>query len=137
VASTKAPTRQPQLIVLETDRRAVVYIELYLDAGYGYDVRAEVVCEDGTVSLSPTPPISIRQKGLEGFEVESDWRRRFAEAYANQMRGWVNSIRSGKSVGSSAWDGYVASKTAEACLTALRTGMRAQIDVEQAPTLYR
>ena len=136
-APGKAPRRQPQLVVLETDRQVVIYIELYLDAGYGYDVRAEAVCEDGTVALSPTPPIAVRQNGLEGFHIESDWRVRFGDAYTNQMRAWLNSIQAGTSVGSSAWDGYIASKTAQACLSALKTCTRIQIQLEQTPPFYR
>ena len=135
-ASSTAPGRQPQFIVLETRSGVVVDIEAFVDAGYGYDVRAELVCEAGTVSLAPNPPIAMRQGGLDGFIVEQDWRARFRDAYRDQMSGWVASIGTGQPVGSSAWDGYAASVTAEACLEAWRSRSKAAVVLEERPSFY-
>lgn len=131
-----APGRSPQLVILETASGVVVDVEAYLDARYGYEVRAELVCETGTVSLSPHPPLSRRAAGLDGFPVEADWRARFAAAYREQLRAWIRSIETGVPAGSSAWDGYAAALTAETCLAALRTGARARVTLEERPGLY-
>lgn len=135
-ASSLAPGRQPQFIVLESRSGVVVDVEAFVDARYGYEVRAELVCETGTVSLAPEPPVSIRAAGRDGFAVEQDWRARFRDAYRNQMAGWVRAITTGVSAGSSAWDGYAASVTAAACLEAWRTGRKAAVALEEPPSFY-
>ena len=71
------------------------------------------------------------------FIVESDWRTRFKTAYREQIAGWVDSIRSGKPTGSSAWDGYAASVTAGACLEAWRSRTRTKVTLADAPDFYR
>ena len=129
--------RAPQFVVLESRSGVVVDIEAFLDAGYGYDVRAEVVCERGTISLAPAPPTSERFAGLAGFRVDEDWRARFADAYRHELQAWVDSIGSGTPTGSSAWDGYAAAVTAQACLAALRSGTRSKVDLEPRPDFYR
>ena len=135
-ASSLAPNRQPQLIVLETQSGIVVDVEAFVDAGYGYDVQAELVCEAGTVSLAPNPPIRLREAARDGIIVEQDWRARFRDAYRDQMCGWIRSIRTGDPVGSSAWDGYAASFTAAGCLEAWRTRARSAIKREDRPNFY-
>ncbi len=135
--SRKAINRQPQLIVLETPSGAVVDIECFMDCTYGYDVRAELVCENGTMALAPNPPVAVRLDMRDGFGLNPDWRGRFVEAYRDQMRAWVNTVITGqRSVGSSAWDGYVASATAEACLEARAAGAKVRFDVGKRPDFY-
>lgn len=135
-ATRRAATRQPQFVVLETTSGVVVDVEAFLDAQYGYDVRAELVCEDGTVALAPNPPVAIRRDGRDGFGLDPDWRGRFAVAYREQMQAWIASIRTGCPAGSSAWDGYVPSVTAEACLEALRTRQRVPVSAGTRPDFY-
>ena len=135
-ASRLAPNRQPQFIVLESRSGVVVDVEAFVDAGYGYEVRAELVCESGTVSLAPNPPISTRDAGRDGFAVEQDWRARFRDAYRDQMAGWARAIGSGEPAGSSAWDGYAASVTAAACLAAWRSRAKTAVAIEERPALY-
>jgi myo-inositol 2-dehydrogenase/D-chiro-inositol 1-dehydrogenase len=134
--SSLAPARRPQLIVLETASGVVVTVEAFLDAQYGYDVRAELVCESGTVSLAPNPSVAQRHAGQDGFAVEADWRARFADAYREQLAGWVSAIESGTAAGSSAWDGYAASATASAALAALASGRRTLVDMDEKPAFY-
>ena len=134
--SRKAASRQPQFMVLETPAGVVVTVEVFVDAQYGYDVQAELVCEDGTVSLAPQPPLAQRHANQDGFKVAADWRARFADAYRCQLRDWVASIESGQPVGSSAWDGYAASMTAAAALRALATGSKVAIKLDERPAFY-
>ena len=72
-ASRMAPQRQPQLILLETADGVVVDVEAFVDAGYGYDVRAELVCEAGAVTLTPGPAVATRQSGSQSLAIEQDW----------------------------------------------------------------
>jgi myo-inositol 2-dehydrogenase/D-chiro-inositol 1-dehydrogenase len=135
-ASRLAPGRQPQFIVLETASGVVVDIEVFVDCGYGYDVRAELVCEKGTVSLNPSPATTLRHAGHDGYETPPDWRPRFRDAYRAQMRAWITSLTGKPNDGSSAWDGYRAICVTEACIEAWRTGTRIAVAPEERPDFY-
>jgi myo-inositol 2-dehydrogenase/D-chiro-inositol 1-dehydrogenase len=132
-ASRHAPGRHPLLVLLETTGGTLVSVEMSPDARYGYDVRAELVCEEGTVSLAPAPPVATRRAGWDGHAVPADWRPRFAEAYRVQLHEWIAALRGGDHRGASAWDGYVATATAEAALRALGSGQRALVRLDQPP----
>jgi myo-inositol 2-dehydrogenase/D-chiro-inositol 1-dehydrogenase len=128
--------RDPQFLVLETAGGTLVNVEVFVNAGYGYDIRGELVCEHGSVTLSPQNHVHVRQGGTEAFGFAPDWRPRFAAAYHNELQGWVNAIRGGGPCGASAWDGYVATAVAEACLRSLGDGPEVEITLERRPPLY-
>ena len=135
-ASRLAPGRQPQFIVLETAAGVVVDIEVFVDCGYGYDVRAELVCEKGAISLNPSPATTLRHAGHDGYETPPDWRGRFRDAYRVQMEAWVASLSGKANDGASAWDGYRAIQVTEACLEAWRNGGRVAVPLEDRPAFY-
>jgi myo-inositol 2-dehydrogenase / D-chiro-inositol 1-dehydrogenase len=135
-STRKAPNRQPQFLVLESSSGIVVTVEAFLDAQYGYDVQAELVGEEGAISLAPSPPVSSRLAHRSGFDVAEDWRARFADAYRDQLTEWVAAIETGRSVGSSAWDGYAASATAAAALQARASGATAVVALDERPAFY-
>jgi myo-inositol 2-dehydrogenase/D-chiro-inositol 1-dehydrogenase len=66
-----------------------------------------------------------------------DWRPRFADAYRLQDHAWLRSIETGVAAGASAWDGYVASFTAEKAVAALQTRREVEIRYAEPPALYR
>jgi myo-inositol 2-dehydrogenase/D-chiro-inositol 1-dehydrogenase len=135
-ASRLAPGRKPQFIVLESADGIVVDIEAFVDCGYGYDVRAELVCEKGTISLNPSPTTSLRHAGHDGYETPPDWRGRFRDAYRAQMEAWVASLSGKPNEGASAWDGYRAIRVTEACLEASRSGGKVAVPLEDKPAFY-
>ncbi len=114
--------RDPQLVLLETAGGVLVDVEVFVNAGYGYDIRCEVVGETGTVHL--------------GEQVEPDFRARFATAYRRELEAWVGAVTNGPGRGPSAWDGYVANAVADACLESLASGVRASVRLEERPPLY-
>ncbi|MFO1350880.1 MAG: Gfo/Idh/MocA family oxidoreductase [Gammaproteobacteria bacterium] len=126
----------PQILLLEMDNGVVVDAEIFLNAQYGYDVRAELVCEKGTITLAPPHAVTVLQSALQGFAFPSDWRPRFALAYRAELQAWVEAIRSGAATGASAWDGYVATAVATAGLQALASGQPTEVKLEQRPALY-
>ncbi|UVC07375.1 Gfo/Idh/MocA family oxidoreductase [Rhizobium sp. TH2] len=136
-ASRLAPNRQPQFILLETASGVIVDIEVFVDCIYGYDVRAELVCEKGTVSLNTSPATMLRHAGYDGFETPPDWRDRFKHAYRQQLQGWIDAIHGMPNHGASTWDGYRSMKVTEACLAACRSGQKTAVPVEEMPTFYR
>ncbi|WP_445500806.1 Gfo/Idh/MocA family protein [Microvirga sp. G4-2] len=126
----------PQFIVMESRQGTLVDIEVFVNARYGYDVRAELVCENGTLTLAPRPPLLIRSSGQEISSFADDWRAHFSVAYRNQLRAWVGSIQTGIPAGASAWDGYAATTTAAACWEALQLGQTASVKFQDRPKLY-
>jgi myo-inositol 2-dehydrogenase/D-chiro-inositol 1-dehydrogenase len=134
--STPDALVDPQFLVLESRKGVVVDIEVFVNARYGYDVRAELVCEAGSLTLAPQASVRLRSAGQETSSFAEDWRAHFAAAYRNQLQAWVNSIRTGVPVGPSAWDGYAATATAAACLEALHSGRTISIRLHPRPVLY-
>ncbi len=135
-AADSAKKATPVVMVLETGAGQLVNIEVNVDAAYGYDVRGELVCQNGTISLR-SPVVAESNLSLaQTTAYPADWRPRFADAYRLELQAWVGAIRSGKPVGASAWDGYAATHVAEAGVKALASGVREQVNLAKAPKLY-
>lgn len=128
--------RDPQILILEMAGGAVVEIEIFINAQYGYDVRGELVCEKGVVELQPRSDIVLRHGGREGIAHGDDWRGRFADAYRIELQAWIDAVAAGSAAGASAWDGYAATATATAGIAALRSGRPTEIRIEPRPALY-
>jgi myo-inositol 2-dehydrogenase / D-chiro-inositol 1-dehydrogenase len=114
--------QDPQFVVLEMQSGVLVDVEVFVNAGYGYDIRCELVGEAGTVALPPT--------------VAPSFLERFTSAYRNELQDWVRGLRNGAPSGPSAWDGYAASAVADACLESLGSGRPAGVHLAPRPGLY-
>jgi myo-inositol 2-dehydrogenase/D-chiro-inositol 1-dehydrogenase len=124
-------------LVLETARGVLVDVEVFMAAGYGYDVRAELVCERGTLARRPVDPVRVCHEGAESLAIAADWRGHFAAAYQRQLQAWVQSLHTGQPTGgATAWDGYAATAVAAACVEALETGRRTEVRLQAKPALY-
>jgi myo-inositol 2-dehydrogenase/D-chiro-inositol 1-dehydrogenase len=127
----------PVFLVLETAEGQVADIEVFVDAAYGYDVRGELLCEKGSVSLRGPIRTETNAELALSTAYPADWRPRFAEAYRLQARSWIRSIEAGGDPGgASAWDGYAAAAVAEAALLSLTTGEHVPIRLAEKPGLY-
>lgn len=134
--SRLATVRDPQILILQMADGAVVEVEIFINAQYGYDVRAELVGEKGTVSLQPRSDAVVRRDGVEGILHGDDWRGRFADAYRIELQAWIDAIAIGGAAGASAWDGYAATAVADAALAALKSGEPTDIRLEPKPAFY-
>jgi myo-inositol 2-dehydrogenase/D-chiro-inositol 1-dehydrogenase len=128
--------RDPQLATLWTRGGVMVTAEVFVNAGYGYDVRCEVVGSAGTASLVPTAPVSTRVAGVDGSPVGHDFVAHFAEAYRRELIAWTGAAARGTATGPSAWDGYVANVAAAAGVASLATGRREGVEPGDVPGLY-
>ncbi len=126
----------PLQAILRMKGGQIVDVEVFMNAGYGYDVRAELVCERGTLTMAPPVYAERRFGGAQSFPFARDWRPRFADAYRAQMQAFVDSVSEKRAVGASAWDGLVATAVAEAGVRALETGAEARIELPSAPAFY-
>jgi myo-inositol 2-dehydrogenase/D-chiro-inositol 1-dehydrogenase len=127
----------PVFLILSTAKGLLVTIEVFNNAGYGYDVRGELVCEKGTLSLRQPASIESNAALARTIAYPADWRPRFATAYRLQLNAWVHSLDAGTRDGASAWDGYAASAVAAAGVRSLAEGRSAAVELVERPTLYR
>jgi myo-inositol 2-dehydrogenase/D-chiro-inositol 1-dehydrogenase len=126
----------PLVLLLEMAGGALVDVEVSVNIGYGYDIRCEVVGEQGTAALADHPGVIVRSNGRFGGVVPMDWRERFIRAYDAELQDWVDAVAAGSATGPTAWDGYAATVVADGCLQALRTGDRVPISLGPRPDLY-
>ncbi|WP_037080984.1 Gfo/Idh/MocA family protein [Pseudonocardia spinosispora] len=127
----------PLLLLLEMSNGVLVDVEVLLNASFGYDIRGEVICEDGTVALSESPGAIVKSNGGFGGRVPVDWRERFVSAFDAEFRDWLATVAAGtEPTGPSAWDGYAATVVCDAGLAALRSGAREPVPLRDTPPLY-
>jgi myo-inositol 2-dehydrogenase/D-chiro-inositol 1-dehydrogenase len=128
--------QDPQILIFETATGVMIIDEVFVNAGYGYDIRCEVVGESGTVALSDRSDAIVKRDGTRAGRVDPDWRTRFVDAYDTEFRAWVDAVASGGATGPSAWDGYAATAVAVSCLAALETGERTPVQLVDRPGFY-
>ncbi|AYG57546.1 Gfo/Idh/MocA family oxidoreductase [Rhizobium jaguaris] len=128
----------PVMMVLETIESQLVSIEVNNNAAYGYDVRAELIGEIGSVSLA-APIHSRRNTSLSQVtRYDADWRLRYYEAYRRQNKAFLKFVNTGvfPAGASNAWDGYCAAVIGEAGAKSLREGKRVEIKLAEMPEFY-
>ncbi|TRZ56991.1 MAG: myo-inositol 2-dehydrogenase [Streptomycetaceae bacterium] len=66
---------------------------------YGYDVRAEVICEKGSIEIGINGDVITRANRLMGThtggKMEENWIPRFTQSYIEELRAWVATITTG------------------------------------------
>ncbi len=126
----------PLIVQLEMASGILVDDEVFVNAGYGYDVRGEVVCENGTVALADVGEVTLTANGRRGGRVPADWRDRFVRAYDAELQDWLTAVAAGTSTGPGSWDGFAAAAVTDSCLEALRTGHRTAVSLPERPDFY-
>jgi myo-inositol 2-dehydrogenase/D-chiro-inositol 1-dehydrogenase len=130
--------QDPLFLILELANGVLVDVEISVNIRYGYDIRGEILGEDGTAALGELSPVTVRRAGQISAPVPADWRDRFIRAYDIEFQEWIDSIADGgEPVGPSAWDGYAAAVVSDAGVAALRTGERVEVGLVERPKLYR
>jgi myo-inositol 2-dehydrogenase/D-chiro-inositol 1-dehydrogenase len=122
-------------LVLTHGRHAVT--EMDVNAGYGYEVSAELVCQSGTAHTGQTDRVVVRGQANRGVPVAADWLDPFQEAYVAELHDWIGSIVDGRAFrGASAWDGLQTALTAAACIESIATGADVAVVRPPKPALY-
>jgi len=125
----------PLLVRLEAKGGARVDVEAFVNAGYGYDVRCEVVGSKGYVAMEPTAMRQVTVDTASGQGIPADWLSRFSPAYDEELTRWVDGLAD-YDPSPSAWDGFAATVVAEALVRAMQTGHREAVSVGPRPDLY-
>jgi myo-inositol 2-dehydrogenase / D-chiro-inositol 1-dehydrogenase len=107
----------PQAVVFETASGRVVDVEVFVNAGYGYEIRCEVVGSRGTLELAPPGLVVARREGARSAAVPDLFERRFGEAYRRELQAWVDGLP-----GPGAYDGYAATAVCEAAVASRHGG---------------
>ncbi|MGW3408841.1 Gfo/Idh/MocA family protein [Streptomyces sp. NPDC000888] len=126
----------PQLVLFETAEGALVDVEIFVNSGFGYQVRCEAVCETGSARIGDEHTMVVTTAGGAYEEVAQDYLVRFADAYDREVQAWVDATREGRVTGPSTWDGYASSAVAEAGVRAQESGGRVTVELAPRPELY-
>jgi myo-inositol 2-dehydrogenase / D-chiro-inositol 1-dehydrogenase len=125
-----------QVIQLKLGGGCLANIEVYVNAGYGYEVDLEVVGDAGTIHMAPANAPVLRKGRYAGHPVEGDWLERFPAAYVLEMQRWIEDLRGGELTGPDAWDGYTSLLAVETCIDSLHSGTKEPFRSLQRPELY-
>lgn len=134
---THEKLHDPQMLLLETTSGIHIDLEIFVNCQFGYDIKCDVVCETGEIGLEDPAYTHVKSKGKNYTEISPDWQTRFVEAYDYEFELWVRSIQAGNLTGPTAWDGYVAAVTMDACGQARESGAKVTIQLADCPVLYK
>jgi myo-inositol 2-dehydrogenase/D-chiro-inositol 1-dehydrogenase len=135
-AASDAEILDLQVIQLALSGGCFANIEVYVNAGYGYEVDLEVVGDAGTIRMAPANTPVLRKQRYAGHPIEGDWLERFPDAYVLEMQRWTEELRDGRLTGPDAWDGYISLLVAESCISALHSGSKEPFESPRRPELY-
>jgi len=128
--------QDPLVLLLEMENGALIDVEISVNIRYGYDIRGEVVGEEGTAALGESSPVTVRKNGVYSGRVPEDWRERFISAYDVEFQEWIDGIRDGGTHGPSSWDGYAAAVVSDAAVESIKSGVRTTVALGEKPALY-
>ena len=128
----------PVVMVLETTDGQLVTIEINNNAAYGYDVRAELVGEAGSIAMNNVAYTRTDMRLASATRYDADWRSRYHEAYVRQNRDFLRFVETGvfPEIASDCWDGYCAARVAETGVKALETGAKQAVEMIAKPEFY-
>jgi myo-inositol 2-dehydrogenase/D-chiro-inositol 1-dehydrogenase len=139
-----ATVRDPQIIILELEGGALVFVEIFAKCRYGYEIRCEVVGQSGTIELASLARVSLRTDREVRHNIHADFRGRFAEAYRRELQAWVNAVSRWLAQpgvepidGPDIWEGYRVAAISKAVLDSMATGGAVAVRSMPMPELYR
>ena len=129
--------RDPQIMFLTTESGVRIDVESFVNCRYGYDVRCEIVCEEGCLTLPEPANAMIRTNDSRVYPICHDWSERFPIAYDVEFQDFINSVQAGRVDGPTAWDGYCAQIVASAASKARDTQTVVAIEYDVMPDFYK
>jgi myo-inositol 2-dehydrogenase / D-chiro-inositol 1-dehydrogenase len=125
----------PLLVLFEMTSGRMVDVECFVSTGVGYEVRTEVVAEDGSAMIGLDAGLVRHSTGpsgaLRSTAIAPDFRQRFGRAYDIEFQRWVDAARRGTVDGPGAGDGYAAQAVCAAAVVALRSGTRTEVRMDE------
>lgn len=128
----------PQIVLLTTSSGMVITAEIWVNCQYAYDIRCEVLCEEGTATLPLHSRVQVCTKNSSSFGMTSDGLGFFEESYNAEFQEWVDACNRDSYCASaaSAWDGYCAAVTTDSCIKSQKSGAIEPVALTQRPAFY-
>ena len=105
------------------------------------DVWDEVQCimpRTSSKAHLPCPSFpTVRCDNQVSVKIEDNWIMRFIDSYDVEIQDWVNHALRGETGGSSAWEGYTASVTADALVRSQTSGHPEKVVTGDVPVFYQ
>jgi predicted dehydrogenase len=117
------------LLNMRFSRGTLGAVENYMQSGYGYDIRTEIVGSKGTIItgyLRQTAEVVLTSEGAK-TDVVDHFLVRFADGYLNEMRDFVHTILSDRAPKVDAFDGRQAVAAAAAAERSYREERTVQV----------
>ena len=128
----------PQVMIMQTKGGVTVFLEVYVNCKFGYDINCEVVCEDGVINLPAPAYPTVRKDCQISTPIEQNWINRLIDSYDVELADWIDGVFEGKVNGPTAWDGYIAEVTADALVAAQKSGQIETVDFGcETPEFYK
>lgn len=129
----------PQIVLVETKKGVRIDVEIFVNCKYGYDIKCEVVGEDGVAYLPEPATVQVRKDAGLTRPILMDWKQRFISAYDVEIQAFINNINNGQKLnGPTSWDGYAAALTADVCVQAQQNpGKILPIKMKDCPDFYK
>jgi myo-inositol 2-dehydrogenase/D-chiro-inositol 1-dehydrogenase len=125
----------PLLVTFEMASGRIVDVECFVSTGVAYEVRTEVVAEDGSAMIGLDAGLVLQLGAPSGATrsttIAPGFRERFGRAYDIEFQRWVDAARRGTIDGPGVWDGYAASAVATAGVDALHNRQRTEVRLAQ------
>ena len=134
--NSHAGLHDPVMVLLETSKGIRIDTEIFVGCRFGYDIQCQVVGEMGAANLPEPSSVALRLNGRASTAIQMDWKQRFIDAYDVELQEWIDGTQRGQVNGPTAWDGYFASATAEACVEARRSKAIVPISLAPRPAFY-
>lgn len=129
--------KDPQIMHLTTESGVYISVESFVFSHYGYDVRCEIVCEEGILNLPEPAYAMVRTNNARVTPICHDWSERFPDAYNIEFQQWINACKENRVDGPTAWDGYVAQITAGCAGEARDKQVSVDIKLPEMPDFYK
>ncbi len=129
----------PQIVILTTSSGMVINCEIWTNCQYGYDIRCEVLCEDGTATLPRPARVDVCTANTHYTGMTSDGLGYFAEAYDREFQAWADACNNNTfcAAAASAWDGYCAAVTTDSVLKSQKSGAIETVPLTDRPDFYK
>ncbi len=129
--------QDPLVLVMTTTSGVRIDVEVFVNCQFGYDIRCEVVAEDGTMSLSDQNHITTRKQQMNTNLIARGHDDRFYDAFVTEVQQWIDNVATGTQSGPNAWDGYAAACVCDAGVKALTDDGVVAVHMIDKPDLYR
>jgi len=129
--------KDPQIMYLTTESGIRIDVESFVFSHYGYDIKCEVVCEEGVLNLPEPANAMVRTNASRVTPICRDWSERFIDAYNIEFQSWINAVKEDRVGGPTAWDGYLGQITAKAASHARDIQRPVDVSLPETPEFYK